>query len=117
MVNGKDYLFKGNISKSDFNDLYDKAKDKNFDYMAVSIRNKNVKQKSPEIIINTKSNFSDKVKYYNSAYNKDMELNHNNYIQMNSVTFFSDFSVMADLFKALRELESEEEVNGDNENE
>lgn len=60
------------MKKSEFKEIIDKGLKMNNSFMVVIIEKEGSKQ--PEIIINPKENFVEKMRYYDLAYNDDMEL-------------------------------------------
>lgn len=60
------------MKKSEFKNIIDEGLKYNRSYMAVVIESE--ESKEPEIIINPKENFTEKMRYYDQAYNDDMEL-------------------------------------------
>ena len=59
------------MKKSEFKNIIDEGLKYNCSYMVVVIKNEGSKE--PEIIINPKENFVEKMRYYDQAYNDDME--------------------------------------------
>lgn len=60
------------MKKSEFKNIIDNGLKMNNSFMVVVVEKEGSKQ--PEIIINPKENFVEKMKYYDLAYNDDMEL-------------------------------------------
>lgn len=60
------------MKKSKFKKIIDKGLEQDCSFMVVMIETEG--SKKPEIIINPKENFVEKMKYYDLAYNEDMEL-------------------------------------------
>ena len=60
------------MKKSKFKNIIDNGLKMNNSFMVVVVDREGSKQ--PEIIINPKENFVEKMKYYDLAYNDDMEL-------------------------------------------
>lgn len=60
------------MKKSEFKEIIDNGLEQNRSFMVVVIESEGSKE--PEIIINPKENFVEKMKYYDLAYNDDMEL-------------------------------------------
>lgn len=62
------------------------------DYMMVLVSVND--SKFPEIIINTKSNFEEKMKYYRNAYSNDLTLKSNPNVRIVGYAFFDDFDYL-----------------------
>ncbi len=60
------------MKKSEFTNIIDEGLKYGCSFMVVVIENE--ESKEPEIIINPKENFVEKMRYYDQAYNDDMEL-------------------------------------------
>lgn len=60
------------MKKCEFKKIIDKGLKQDCFFMAVVIETEG--NKEPEIIINSKGNFVEKMRYYDQAYNDDMEL-------------------------------------------
>ena len=60
------------MKKSEFKNIIVEGLKYGCSFMAVVIENE--ESKEPEIIINPKENFTEKMRYYDQAYNDDMEL-------------------------------------------
>ena len=70
--------------KEDFFNLYNKYKD-DTNFMVIGIEMPDLE--SHELIVNHKSNFEEKMKYYDSAYDEDLIMNRNRDIKIVSFIF------------------------------
>ncbi len=60
------------MTKQEFNQLVNEGIDRNKNFIMVKIETEG--NPDVEIIVNSKENFDQKIKYYEKAYNDDMEL-------------------------------------------
>ena len=60
------------MNKQKFNQIVNEGIDRNRNFMVVKIETEG--NPAPEIIINPVENFDQKIKYYDKAYNENMEL-------------------------------------------
>lgn len=81
------------MKQNDLLKVFVEAIKNNSKYIAVFI---SIKDKEPEIIINSKVNFYDKLEYYINNYNNELMLNNNNDVKIVKAIHFNDFKEIGD---------------------
>lgn len=95
--------------KEDFFKLYDKCKDET-NFMVIGIEMPELE--SHEFIVNHKSNFEEKMKYYDSAYDEELVMTRNRDIKIASFMFAEEVVLTEEDDKAYFDFIEEVEYNG-----
>ena len=95
--------------KEDFFKLYDKCKDET-NFMVIGIEMPELE--SNEFIVNHKSNFEEKMKYYDSAYDEELVMTRNRDIKIASFMFAEEVVLTEEDDKAYFDFIEEVEYNG-----
>jgi hypothetical protein len=95
--------------KEDFFKLYDKCKDET-NFMVIGIEMPDLE--SHEFIVNHKSNFEEKMKYYDSAYDEELVMTRNRDIKIASFMFAEEVVLTEEGDEAYFDFIEEVEYNG-----
>lgn len=95
--------------KEDFFKLYDKCKDET-NFMVIGIEMPELE--SHEFIVNHKSNFEEKMKYYDSAYDEELVMTRNRDIKIVSFMFAEEVVLAEEDDEAYFDFIEEVEYNG-----
>lgn len=95
--------------KEDFFKLYDKCKDE-ANFMVIGIEMPELE--SHEFIVNHKSNFEEKMKYYDSAYDEELVMTRNRDIKIDSFMFAEEVVLAEEDDEAYFDFIEEVEYNG-----
>jgi hypothetical protein len=95
--------------KEDFFKLYDKCKDET-NFMVIGIEMPELE--SHEFIVNHKSNFEEKMKYYDSAYDEELVMTRNRDIKIASFMFAEEVVLTEEGDEAYFDFIEEVEYNG-----